>query len=206
MPRAGLSTQKVVREAAALADEVGYDKLTLAGVAERVGVRLPSLYKHIASLEALRQGVAALATGELAHTMTSAAVGQAGSDALHAIADAYHDYGRAHPGRYAATVRAPQPTDAAHNAAAEDVLRVVFAVLAGYGITGDDAVDATRALRAALHGFLTLEAGGGFGMPQDVNRSYERFIAAFDTALRGWTEHPTEPAPPKLQRRPRPPG
>ena len=115
--------------------------------------------------------------------MTAAAVGRAGSDALRAVAGAYRDYGRAHPGRYAATVRAPQPDDADHTAAAAAVLRVVFAVLAGYGITGDDAIDAARALRAALHGFVTLEAGGGFGMPRDIDRSYQRFITAFDTAL-----------------------
>jgi AcrR family transcriptional regulator len=200
VPRAGLTAGKVIAEAAALADQAGYDKLTLAAVAERTGVRLPSLYKHVASLDALRQGVAALATRELADAMTAAAVGRAGSDALRAIAGAYRDYGRAHPGRYAATVRAPHPDDPGHTAAAGAVLRVVFAVLAGYGITGDDAIDATRALR----GFLALEAGGGFGMPRDIDRSYQRFITAFDTALGNWASQPDpppgEPGSPKRQR------
>jgi AcrR family transcriptional regulator len=177
---------KVVAEAAAVADEAGFDRLTLAAVAERVGVRLPSLYKHVDSLDALRQGVAAQATGELATALTDAAVGRAGPDALHAVAAAYRDFGRDHPGRYAATVRAPDPSDEVHTAAADAVLRVVFAILAGYGITGDDAVDATRALRAALHGFVTLEAAGGFGMPRDVDRSFDRFLTAFDAALTGW--------------------
>ena len=80
------------------------------------------------------------------------------------------------------------------------MLRVVFAVLAGYGITGDDAVDATRALR----GFLTLEAGGGFGMPRDIDRSYQRFITASDAALANWAGQPARPAggpgPPERQR------
>jgi AcrR family transcriptional regulator len=160
-------------------------------VAERAGVRLPSLYKHVASLDALRQGVAALATRELADAMTAAAFGRAGSDALHAVAGAYRDYGRAHPGRYAA---------------ADAVLRVVFAVLAGYGITGDDAIDAAGALRAALHGFLALEAGGGFGMPRDIDRSYQRFITAFDTILGTWAAQPDPPAgDPGTSKRQRPP-
>lgn len=183
----------MVAEAAAVVDDVGWDRLTLAAVADRVGVRLPSLYKHVSSLDALRQGVAALATRELAEAMTDAAVGRAGSEALHAVAGAYRDYGRAHPGRYAATVRAPDPADAVHTAAADAVLRVLFAILAGYGLTGADAVDATRALRAALHGFVTLEAAGGFGMPREVERSYERFVTAFDAALRGWADDPPEP-------------
>jgi hypothetical protein len=83
-------------------------------------------------------------------------------------------------------VRAPAPEDVEHNAAAESVLRVVLAVLAGYGVTGDDAIDAARALRSALHGFLTLEAAGGFGMPADIDRSYRRLVDGFDVALHGW--------------------
>lgn len=177
----------MVAEAAAAADEVGFDRLTLAAVAERVGVRLPSLYKHIDSLDGLRRDVTVLATGELAGRVTAAAVGRSGSAALRGLAEAYLGYGRQHPGRYAATVRAPAPDDAEHGAAAEDVLRVVLAVLAGYGLEGDDAVDAARALRAALHGFVTLEAAGGFGLPRDVDRSFSRLVAALDTALAGWT-------------------
>jgi len=186
LPRAGLTPEKVIREAATAVDDVGWDRLTLAAVAQRLGVRLPSLYKHIDSLDALRQQVAALATRELGDAMTVAAVGRAGADALQAIAHAYRAYGRSHPGRYAATVRAPDADDAQHIAAAQAVLRVVFAVLASYGLGGDDAVDATRALRSAMHGFVTIEAAGGFGMPHDVNRSYERLIMAFDRAFCGW--------------------
>jgi AcrR family transcriptional regulator len=194
LARAGLNRARLVAEAAGVADELGFDKLTLAAVAERVGVRLPSLYKHIDSLDALRQGVAAQATRELAAALTDAAVGRAGADALHAVATAYRDYGRAHPGRYAATVRAPDPADEVRTAAAEAILRVVFAILGGYGITGDDAVDATRSLRAALHGFVTLEAAGGFGMPREVDRSFDRFLTAFDAALTRWAgDKPTKP-------------
>lgn len=183
MPRAGLTRDKVVAAACEVVDELGWDALTLAAVAERTGVRLPSLYKHVDSLDALRRGVAALATRELADVLTRAAVGRSGSPALFALAAAYRGYGRAHPGRYAATIRAPQPNDADHLAAADAVLEVVFAVLAGYGVAADDLVDVTRALRAALHGFVTLELAGGFGMPNDLDQSFRRLLTGFDHAL-----------------------
>jgi AcrR family transcriptional regulator len=175
-----------VAAAAVLADDVGWEQLTLAGLAGRLDVRLPSLYKHIDSLAGLRRDVAVLALGELAAALGGAAVGRGGGDALRALAGAYRDYARQHPGRYTATVRAPAPGDADHDAAAEAVLRVVFAVLAGYGLAGDDAVDATRALRATLHGFVVLEAGGGFGMPVDVDRSYARLVDGLDATLQRW--------------------
>ncbi|NEK85179.1 TetR/AcrR family transcriptional regulator [Blastococcus saxobsidens] len=187
MPRAGLTPERVAREAADVADELGFDRLTLAAVAQRLGVRLPSLYKHIDSLDGLRRDVAVLGTVQLTQAITDAAVGRSGEAALHALATAYRDFARGHPGRYAASVRAPDPGDAEHVKAADAALRIVLAVLAGYGLTGEDAIDATRSLRAALHGFVTLEAAGGFGMPRDVDRSFDRFLTSFDTTVRNWS-------------------
>ncbi len=183
MPRAGLSRPAVVAAAAELADENGWDRLTLAALAGRLGVRLPSLYKHIDSLDGLRRDIAVLAVTELGAALGEAAVGRAGRDALHSMAAAWRAYAAGRPGRYAATVRAPAADDAEHLAAADGVLRTVLAVLAGYGLSGDDAIDATRALRASLHGFAALEAGGGFGLPVDVDRSFTRLVDGFDAAL-----------------------
>ena len=191
MPRVGLSADAVVAEAARAADELGLDKLTLALVAQRVDVRLPSLYKHVRGGDDLRRRLAILALGELAACLGAAAVGRSGAVALAALAAAYRDYAERRPGLYAAgAVRAPDPADGEHVAAAEAVYRVVVAVLAGYGIEGDDAVDTTRILRAALHGFVSLEAGGGFGMPRDVDRTFERLVAGLDAVFSGQTRLP----------------
>lgn len=186
MARAGLNQQIVVREAARLADEVGLDQLTLAALAGRLGVALPSLYKHVKGADALTRKLAALATAELADALTSAAAGRAGEDALRAVAAAYRDYARRHPGRYVAAQRAPDAGDPDHVAAAERAVGAIYAILRGYGLGGDDAVDATRVLRSALHGFLALEAAGGFGLPRDVDRSYDRLVAGLDVAFRSW--------------------
>ncbi len=175
-----------------MADEVGWDRLSLATVAARLGVKLPSLYKHIASLDALRRQVSVLGLEQLGAAVTRAVLGKSGRNALEALADAYRDYAVQHPGRYAATLAAPEESDGAHAEAAAAVLRVVQATLAGYGLTGDDAVDATRALRAALHGFVSLEAAGGFRLPVDLDRSYHRLVAGFDRTLATWST--TRPA------------
>ncbi|MEH0983769.1 TetR/AcrR family transcriptional regulator [Micromonospora sp. CPCC 205556] len=188
MPRAGLTPQTVVREAARLADEVGYERLTLAALAGRLGVALPSLYKHVRGADALTQRLAALATAELATELTTAAAGRAGGDALRAVAAAYRDYARRHPGRYPATQRVPDPADPEHVDAGDRAVGAIYAILQGYSLTGDAAVDAARALRSALHGFLTLEAAGGFGLPRDVDRSFDQLVSALDIAFRSWPE------------------
>ncbi len=185
MPRAGLTPAVVVAAAADLADEVGWDGLTLAALAARLGVAVPSLYKHVDGLEAVRRGVAILALGELGDVLSGALAAPlaGGRTPLHALAAAFRAYAAAHPGRYASTVRAAAPSDDELGAASDRVLRIVFSVLVERGLGGEDTVDAARALRAALHGFVALEAGGGFGLPRDVDRSFERMVDALDRGL-----------------------
>jgi AcrR family transcriptional regulator len=186
VPRAGLTPALVVAEAARVADRVGYDRLTLAGVAQQLGVALPSLYKHVRGLEALQRELALRGIRELTAAMTAAAVGRSAGDALRGVAAAYRRYAHDHPGTYAPSIRAPDPGDAAYEEAADDAVGVFRAILAGYGIAGDAAIDATRYVRSALHGFVALEAAGGFGLPQSVDASYERLVTAVDHALRTW--------------------
>ena len=85
VPRAGLTRGDVVAAGAALADEVGYQDLTMGLLAERLGVRTPSLYKHVDGLADLRHGVATLAMTELADAARDAMQGRAGLDALTAL-------------------------------------------------------------------------------------------------------------------------
>jgi len=184
MPRAGLSTAAVVAAAAEIADAEGLDRLTLARVAAAAGVRTPSLYNHVESLDDVRRRVALLALRDLAEALRDAAVGRAGDDALAATADAYRAYARRHPGRYAATQRAPAEGDEAMRAAATGAVDVVLAILRGYGLEGDDAIHAARGVRSALHGFVALEAGGGFGIPVDLDESYARMVRALARGLR----------------------
>src|SRR5664280_538675 len=93
---------------------------------------------------------------------------------------------RAHPGRYPLTQRVPDAQDPEHLAAAELAVQTVVAALRGYGMGGDEAIDATRVARSALHGFVSLEIDGGFGLPQDVGRSFERLVSALHASLRDW--------------------
>lgn len=186
MPRVGLSTERVTEEAEALADEVGIEKLTLAAVAARLSVRLPSLYKHVDGLEALRRAMAVRAKREVAEVFARAAVGRSGADAVSAMCHAYRTWAIAHPGRYELTVRAPAPGDAEDERASEAVVAVVADVLAAYRLSGDDAVDAIRGMRAVIHGFVDLERRGGFALPVDVDRSFDRLVTAFSRQLDGW--------------------
>ena len=42
--------------------------------------------------------------------------------------------------------------------------------------------------RAAVHGFVALEAAGGFGLPRDTDRSFDQMIAGLDRAYLSWED------------------
>jgi AcrR family transcriptional regulator len=180
MPRAGLDADGVVAAAASLADAEGLERLTLARLADRLGIRAPSLYAHVDGLPDLRRRLADRGAGELAAALRAAAAGRAGGDALAAVADAYRAYALDHPGSYAALQLAPE---VAGSEAARDVVDVVVAVLRGYGLEGEDAIHAVRVIRSALHGFVMLETGAGFGMRLDLDDSFARLVATLDKGL-----------------------
>jgi AcrR family transcriptional regulator len=183
VPRAGLSTASVVDAALEVVDEGGVDALTLAAVAARRGVAAPSLYKHIGGLPHLRTLVGVRVLEEMADRFTAAAVGRSGDDALAALLRDYRAYVIERPARYAA-----MPADPLHDpalaAAGTRLLNVFLAVLRGYGLGGSDAVHATRCARAVAHGFASIEASGGFGLPENLDESYERLIHMFLASLR----------------------
>jgi AcrR family transcriptional regulator len=181
--RAGLTPAAVVATAADLADANGLESLTLAAVAGAAGVRTPSLYNHVAGLEDLRRRLALHALEEMDAALRAAVMGRAGDDALTALAHAYRDYARRHPGRYAATVRAPDPADADLAAAGASAVEPLFAALRGYGLAGDELVHAARAVRSALHGFVALEGAGGFGLPVALDESFDAMVAALARGL-----------------------
>lgn len=175
-----------------MADEAGLARLTLAGLAGRLGVRQPSLYKHIAGIGGLHRSIAVGARQELAGILARAAAGRARDDAIMATARAYRAWALLHPGRYAAMQRAPAAGDPEDEAASRAVIQVILDVLAGFGLRDDDAIDAVRGLRSALHGFVALETGGGFGLPADVDRSFGRLVRGLTRAFSGWAEEPAK--------------
>lgn len=186
MPRVGLDRAAVVAAGAALADEVGFPRVTMALVAARVGVRTPSLYKHVADQGDLNRRIAALAVTEAADAVI-AATNHAlpGRDSLTAAAHAFRDYVRRHPGRYAATdgVDWRGPHDPVV-VAGERLMSSLTVILEAYPVKADDMVHALRAFRSLLHGFVVLEATSGFRWSTDVDDSFEWLITVVDRGFR----------------------
>ncbi|MFD7456915.1 MULTISPECIES: TetR/AcrR family transcriptional regulator [unclassified Streptomyces] len=186
MPRAGLTADRLVTAAVELADEAGFENVTLSGLARRFGVKDASLYSHVRNLQDLRTRMALRAGGELIDRIAAAVAGRAGKDALTAFAGAYRAYALQHPGRYAATQTRVDQSLVADSPALRRTAEITYGMLRAYGLEEPDLTDAVRLLRATFHGYCVLEAGGGFGAPRDVQRSWDRAVDALHTALTHW--------------------
>lgn len=182
MPRAGLTTAAVVAAALAVIDEQGVDALTLAAVAARTGVAPPSLYKHVGGLAELRTLVGVQVLTEMTDRFVAAVLGRGGDEAVAVLMRTYRDYVRKHPARYAAMP--PDPLhDPAMAAAGTRMLQVFAATLRGYGLADSATIHAIRCGRAIAHGFASLEASGGFGLPESLDETYEQLIAMVVASL-----------------------
>ncbi|SDT34406.1 DNA-binding transcriptional regulator, AcrR family [Friedmanniella luteola] len=185
MPRAGLLPASVTLAGAELADEVGFDHLSMGLLAERLGVKTPSLYKHVDGLADLSHRIAVLAATELADAVRDATQGRSGSDALAAAAQAMRTFVKEHPGRYAAgnSARAGGADDPL-GPAADRLLDSLAAVVRGYQLDPGQKIHALRMVRSVLHGFATLEVAGGFQLDTDVDDSFTWLVAFVDQGLR----------------------
>lgn len=184
MPRAGLNSVLVVEAAAALADESGFESVSLAALAERLDVKPPALYKHVSGIDDLRHRVATLAMNELADALREELQGKAGPDALQALFVTLQRYIAEHPGRYSATTGAQfEGNEDPLLVAGTRVLDSVRAVLSGYRIVVDERDHAIRMLRCLIHGYALLGAANGFQWSNDPHESLAWMIRFLDAGL-----------------------
>ncbi|MER5278110.1 TetR-like C-terminal domain-containing protein [Streptomyces sp. NPDC002809] len=186
MVRAGLTPDRLAQAGAELADEVGFEQVTVSALARRFDVKVASLYSHLKNSHDLRTRIALLALEELADRGAAALAGRAGKDALSAFADVYRDYAREHPGRYAAAQYRLDPEAAAASAGGRHA-RMTRAILRGYDLTEPDQTHAVRLLGSVFHGYVSLELQGGFShSAPDSQESWTRVKDALDALLRNW--------------------
>jgi len=186
-PRPGLDRRAIVGEAARLANERGLANVTFANLAQRLGVRAPSLYNHVESVDVLHYELTVAGLSALAEALARAAIGRNGAGGIAAIGEAYRSFAKEHPGLYAATLRSVDPSDARLQSIASGMLETMRAVLAPFGLDERTMTDAVRALRSLVHGFASLEAAGGFGMPRSVDESFAWALDAYVASLSATT-------------------
>lgn len=180
----GLDTQTILNAAAELAEEKGLENVSLLQVAEKLGVKSPSLYNHLSGLQELSTGIAKLAISRLESAIRNAAVGRSKEKAMMAIAVAYRKFAKESPELYKAILRFPDYSDSGVKEAGHAVVRILYQVMEPYHYSEEETIHFVRGFRSALHGFVSLEEAGFFqGTEANEDTSFERLVSRLLSTL-----------------------
>jgi AcrR family transcriptional regulator len=193
--KAGLTRDDVIETAQIVTDEVGLDGLTLAAIADRLDIKPPSLYNHIDGLDGLRRELALRGARHTTALIGSIRSVHEGEPALREMAYAYRRFALDHPGLYGATVETVVliEDDEVWRELSE-AIGLLAEILAEMGIPTDRRLAAIRSVRSTLHGFVTLERTGGFGLPEDSDESFHTVVEMLIAGLRSLGTEPHPPA------------
>jgi AcrR family transcriptional regulator len=164
----------------------GLEALTLAGIARRLDVTQPALYRHVGGFDELLRRLALIGRQRLLASLRDAAVGRSTDAAVAAVANAWRDFARTNPSLYLVTDRVPLAGDALNEAAAAEIVRVLVQVIDGYVLPAPEPERAAWALRSALHGFVDLELRSGNPSTLELDETFHRLIALLITGLNTW--------------------
>jgi AcrR family transcriptional regulator len=178
------SLDEIVRAGRDILESDGLARLSMQAVADRVGVRAPSLYKRVRSRDDLIRLVAEATLVDLATRLNAVAADAAGDavQRLTALAHSIRAFALESPAGYR-LIFAPPSEQAV--ASPESITRSASAVLAvAEELAGpEDALEAARTITAWATGFLGMELAGAFRLGGDVDRAYEYGIAKIAAAL-----------------------
>jgi AcrR family transcriptional regulator len=176
------SLDAIVAAGRDLLESEGLDGLTMQAVAERVGVRAPSLYKRVRGRGELMSLIAEATTSELGDRLDVAAAGEPDPErAIVALARAVRAFAHERPAAFglvfAPGAGAPVTPEALRRASAA-VLGVCTEL-----VGGDDALNAARTVTAWANGFVSMELSGAFRLGGDVDRAFEFGVERLAEAL-----------------------
>jgi AcrR family transcriptional regulator len=166
--------KEILRAARKLLESEGPDALSMRNLAERLGIKAPSLYKHFPSKEALEAGLISQGFEETA-TLFEAAL-EKSREPIVAMARAYRTYAHRHPHLYRLmhdrSLNRPLLTPGSEERAAAPIIAA----------TGGDQ-DLARALWAFAHGMTILELNDRFPRDADLDAAWDRGLAALRASV-----------------------
>jgi AcrR family transcriptional regulator len=161
---------EIVAAARDLLERDGPEGLSMRRVADRLGIRAPSLYKHLPDKQALEAALISSGFEESAAAFEAALDGA--DDPLAALAAAYREFAASHPHLYRLMTERPLPRGqiaaGVEERAAAPITRAV----------GGDP-DLARAVWAFAHGMTVLELNGRFPPGADLDEAWRRGLEAF---------------------------
>ncbi len=180
---AQINTEAIIEMAWVMTEQDGFEGLSLSALAKALGVKAPSLYRHVPNKAHLLRGINELTLTRL-FSQVEAATQQATPPhaGLIAVGHAFRDFAHQHPTLYTlafSTLDADSRPDAAHLVS----LALPWQALIGRIVGEAEALTALRGLFALTHGFVMLEINDQLQRGGDLEAAFAQSLEAY---LRGW--------------------
>jgi AcrR family transcriptional regulator len=180
--RARTSNDDIVAAGRELLEAGGLDAVTMLAVAERVGVRAPSLYKRFSDRGALIGAIGSAALRDLAEELQPSAANPDAAAGLIGIAAAFRDFAKRNPHAYELLFMnlpaGSRPPSELNARAAAPLLEVTERL-----VGADHGLEAARLVTAFAHGFVSMEITGAFRLGGDVDEAYRYGVGVLVDAL-----------------------
>jgi hypothetical protein len=155
---------------------------------KRIAADLTAELEHhladkISTIPEMRRFLAVKGYRELRQRIEANIEGKSGAEALRAAMMSMRRYAMERPGMSAATFRNPEIDSPEWRTAQMDLVKVMFAIFAQLGITGEQAQHALRILRSFVRGFVMHEMGASFLEPLEYDQSYAIGVEVFIKGL-----------------------
>jgi len=175
-----VTQESIVHQAWIFINKNGIQPFSLAKLASALGVKAPSLYRHVGNKATLLQSVNLVTLKKLFAALEKEAE-TAGSDKMLAILNRYRTFALAHPHTYLLAYQhnaAQRPDDALLT----QMVLPIQAIMAQ--ISGEaDSLAALRGALALVHGFVLLELNEQLQRGGDLTTHFTQSVEAY---LHGW--------------------
>ena len=179
--RARTSQTDIVAAGRELLEAGGLDAVTMQAIADRGGIRAPSLYKRFSGRGDLIAALGASVLADLGEELAPF-VDLEPAAGVRAVAQAFRRFALGHPRSYELIFMSlpsgSQPPAALNAAAAKPLVE-----LAGRLAGPERALEAARLITAFAHGFVSMELSGAFRLGGDVDEAYRYGVDVLVDAL-----------------------
>ncbi len=180
----GIDLNTVITAAAQIADHDGLENVSMKTLAQELGIRSPSLYNHINSLEELRRRLMLFGWRELEQRLLRSAEGASGWEAFRVMCRCFYSYAVERPGVFNAMLWYNKYVSSDTMTATAEFFDYFYSFTESAGISRENSEHILRTLRGFLEGFALLVNNGAFGHSASIDESFELSLDILITGIK----------------------
>lgn len=183
MQKRNLTKEKIFQAAFSLADEIGLNQVTFPKLAEKLGIKYPSLYNHFKNMDDLRIGMTVYLLNNLNSVLMKRLIGKSGEAAIREFAHVYREFAFENRTAYGLFMNIPSTEDKEVIRLAKEMSNIIYQILEFYIKDKTKLVHKGRSFRSLLHGFVSLYSFGYLHGEVNLEDSFQSMIDDFILSL-----------------------